>query len=94
MEDEFSGLLESYLEDAPMLMSDIQKSAREADLKVMVRAAHTLKSSSNNLGATLLAETAQEIETLGKENKLAEASALIPDLEQFLEQTVEAIKKL
>ncbi|MGI9274624.1 MAG: response regulator [Endozoicomonas sp.] len=94
MEDEFSGLLESYLEDAPMLMRDIQQSAREADLKVMVRAAHTLKSSSNNLGARLLAETAQEIETLGKENKLAEASALIPDLEQFLERTVEAIKKL
>ena len=91
MEDEFSSLIESYLEDAPKLMEDILSSSREADVKVLVRAAHTLKSSSNNLGATALANVSQEIEELGKENKLADATALIPALESLLQMTMDEL---
>ena len=92
MEDEFSNLIDSYLEDAPKLMEDILNSSRDADLKVLVRAAHTLKSSSNNLGATALANRALEIETLGKENKLREATALIPSLENLLLKTRDELR--
>lgn len=91
MEDEYPVLLDSYKEDAPSLLADIKKSSAEADLKVMVRAAHTLKSSSSNLGATALANVALKIETLGKENKLAEASKFIPELETLLEQSIKAL---
>ena len=91
MEDEFSGLIESYLEDVPKLMEDILSSSREADLKVLVRAAHTLKSSSSNLGATALANKSQEIEELAKGNKLADATALIPALESLLQMTMDEL---
>ncbi|OED41664.1 hypothetical protein ACH42_13255 [Endozoicomonas sp. (ex Bugula neritina AB1)] len=91
MGDEFSDLLDSYREDAPKLLDDILRSSREADLKVLVRAAHTLKSSSSNLGATVLARKAQEVETLGKESKLVEATALIPHLESLLHKTISDI---
>ncbi len=92
MEEEFTGLLESYMEDAPKLLADIQSSSRQADMEVLVRAAHTLKSSSNNIGAKRLGEIASKMEAVGKEGKLPEATAMIPDLEKTLEETMEAIK--
>ncbi len=92
MEEAFPDLIESYLEDAPKLMSDLHNSSREADLKVLVRAAHTLKSSSKNIGAMMLASKAEDIEALGKSNDLANATALIPELQHLLQQTINKIK--
>ena len=94
MEDEFSSLLDSYLEDAPTLFNELKQAAKSADIEVMVRAAHTLKSSSSNLGATLLSGIAFDIEKLGKDSKLQEASRLIPNLEAALNQTLEAFRQL
>ncbi len=94
MEEEFAGLLDSYLEDAPSLLNDMKESAKEANLEIIVRAAHTLKSSSSNLGASLLAGVAFEIEKKGKEKKLTEATALIPQVEKALEFTMAALEKV
>lgn len=88
MEDDFQDLIESYKEDAQKLLQDLKASSVEADLNVMVRAAHTLKSSSNNIGATTLADVALDIETLGKDGNFKQASALIPPLESLLVQTL------
>ena len=94
MEEEFTGLLDSYMEDAPKLLEDIQTSSRQADLEVLIRAAHTLKSSSNNIGALKLGDIAMKMEATGKEGNLAEATAMIPDLEKTLEETIAAIKSM
>ena len=91
MEEEFPVLINSYVEDAPKLMADIQSSSKDADLEVLVRAAHTLKSSSNNLGATQLAMIAADIEREGQANKLSEASVLIPSLESALDETIKML---
>ncbi len=91
MEEEFPVLINSYLEDAPKLMADIKFSSKDADREVLVRAAHTLKSSSNNLGATQLAMIAADIEKEGKANQLAEASALITSLESTLDETLQSL---
>ena len=91
MEDDFQDLLESYKEDAQKLLEDLKASSIEADLGIMVRAAHTLKSSSNNIGATALANVALEIETLSKDNNFVKANALIPSLESLLAQTLKAL---
>ena len=91
MEDDFQDLLESYKEDAQKLLKDLKSSSTEADLDIMVRAAHTLKSSSNNIGATALANVAFEIETLGKDNNLVKAGSLIPSLKSLLAQTLKAL---
>ncbi|WBA81865.1 response regulator [Endozoicomonas sp. GU-1] len=91
MEEEFPVLINSYLEDAPKLMADIKFSSKDADREVLVRAAHTLKSSSNNLGATQLAMIAADIEKEGKASQLAEASALIASLESTLDETLQSL---
>ena len=92
MEEEFPSLLTSYLEDAPKLLADIKHSSREANLEVLVRAAHTLKSSSYNLGAKRLGEIASKIEASGNEGNLNEATLLIPSLEKAMTETITAIK--
>ena len=92
MGDEFPMLLETFLEDTPSLFSDLQKAAKSADIEVVVRAAHTLKSSGSNLGATLLADTALEIESHGKQGDLQKAVQAIPRLEGALNQTMMMIR--
>ncbi len=93
MEEEFNDLIESYLEDAPKLLDDIKQSARDADLEVLILAAHTLKSSSSNIGGAALADLALSIEILGKENNLTEASELIPELQSTLTLTITALNQ-
>lgn len=92
MEEEFPPLIKSYVEDAPKLMADIRSSSKNADLEVLVRAAHTLKSSSNSFGAEQVAMIAAEIEKRGEANKLNDASALIPSLESALNETIKTLK--
>ena len=73
-------------------MADIRSSSKNADLEVLVRAAHTLKSSSNSFGAEQVAMIAAEIEKRGEANKLNDASALIPSLESALNETIKTLK--
>ena len=94
MEEAFSSLLDNYYEDAPNLLEELKQAAKVADIEVVIRAAHTLKSSSSNLGATLLAGIASKIERLGKEGKLQEASSLIPNLELAMNQTLTTCREL
>ena len=91
MEEEFPALINSYIEDAPKLLADILSSSKEADREILVRAAHTLKSSSNNLGATKLAMIAEAIEKQSQDNKLSVAATLIPSLQAALDETIEAL---
>ena len=63
-------MTDNYLEDSPELLANLKQSEKEADFAILVQAAHTLKSSSSNPGATLLSGIAFEIEKPGKENKL------------------------
>ena len=93
MEEEFPTLINSYLEDTPKLMDDIRSAAKVANIEVLVRAAHTLKSSSNNIGAIQLATIAATIEKIGQENQLSQAAALIPSLEIALNQVIKTLKE-
>ena len=91
MEEEFPALINSYIEDAPKLLADIRSSSKEADREVLVRAAHTLKSSSNNLGAVQLAVVAETVEKQSQANKLSFVATLIPSLQATLNETIEAL---
>ena len=54
-----------YLEDAPPLLRTIRDAVGRADADALRRAAHSLKSSSANLGAVRLARLCQELEQIG-----------------------------
>ncbi len=79
-----------YLDSAPALMEQLRRGLADGRADAVYMAAHTLKSSSANLGAKEFATTCQWIETLGREGKLDEGrSALAKADAQFGELTAE-----
>ena len=62
MGGEFGDLVRVYLEDAPQRVREIEAAAASGDAAAQVAPAHTLKSSSANIGATALSELARGIE--------------------------------
>ena len=76
-----------YLEDAPPLMKTIRDAVERADADALRRAAHSLKSSSANLGAVRLARLCQELEHLGASGSVdGAAAALAADAAAEFEQ--------
>ena len=61
-----------YLEDAPRLIAQLERAAVDNDPIALRVAAHTLKSSSANVGATTLAEAARDLEHGARDGTLAQ----------------------
>jgi len=62
MGDEFGDLVRVYLEDAPERLRELDAAAADNDASAQVSPAHTLKSSSANIGAVGLSDYARHIE--------------------------------
>jgi PAS domain S-box-containing protein len=79
-------LIDSFLEETPPLVATLRQALEQGDAAELHRAAHTLKSSSNDFGATTLAELCQELETMGKAGTLDGAAELVTQVEKEYEQ--------
>lgn len=66
MGDGLDGLIRTYLQNAPMLMTEIDGAISRALLDDLVGPVHSLKSSSANLGAMRLSAQAREVEQLAR----------------------------
>jgi len=62
MGEEFPDLVRTYLDSAPLLIHQLENAAHQDGIDVLIGPAHSLKASSNDLGALQLAEVAQAIE--------------------------------
>jgi len=60
-----------FLADAPQRLGEIDRALATGDLRSLERAAHTLKSSSQNVGALGLARMCREMEELARKQELA-----------------------
>lgn len=65
-------IVETFLDNAPKLFAQMEASTASADSQGFVRAAHTLKSNSATVGATLLASLAADLESRGKTETLTD----------------------
>jgi signal transduction histidine kinase/DNA-binding response OmpR family regulator/HPt (histidine-containing phosphotransfer) domain-containing protein len=74
-------LIRSFLEETPSLLLNLRRALENGDVELLRRAAHTLKSSARDFGATRLSELGQQLEILGKENKLLGATELVTEAE-------------
>jgi two-component system, sensor histidine kinase and response regulator len=74
--DMLARIIKAYLAYAPVAISDLSAAAREADLERLGRHAHSLKSSSANLGANGLSALCRELEQTAKTGGLDAAQAL------------------
>ena len=75
-------IIQSYLDDTPTQIAQIRASVAAEDIVGMMRAAHSMKSSSMALGAMRVGDLAREIEAIGRVNAIDGCHALLAELEQ------------
>ncbi|MCD4755755.1 MAG: response regulator [Deltaproteobacteria bacterium] len=74
-------IIKLYLESSPELITTVRESVEQGDSKALCEAAHSLKSSSANLGAIQLAAVCKELEDMGREGRTDGAKALMDRIE-------------
>jgi len=75
------------------LVETLRRAAASDDLGAMSRAAHALKSSSANVGATTLTATCHEVERAARENRTEAAKALVKRLIGEHREVLRALKQ-
>jgi CheY-like chemotaxis protein len=78
-------LIDTFLDDARGLIASIRRAMVETDRDAFRRAAHSLKSTSESLGATDLANFARELENIGRSGVLADVGDRIERLAALYE---------
>jgi HPt (histidine-containing phosphotransfer) domain-containing protein len=73
-----------FLQDAPQRLAAIDDAVTRADARGVAQAAHALKSSSANLGASALAQMCRGLEQYCRGGEIAEAAALAAAIEDEL----------
>lgn len=70
-------VIDTFLDDAPALISTLKASDERGDAEELRRTAHSLKSNGQTFGAKLFAELCRELEQRAKQGKLDGASELV-----------------
>jgi HPt (histidine-containing phosphotransfer) domain-containing protein len=85
-------LIDIFLQDAPQRMSEISNGLKCGDLKIVERAAHTLKSSSANIGALGLSSVCRQMEQIARERKSDGIQALVNQSQQMMKDVDSALR--
>ena len=74
-------IINLYLENSPGLIKTVRESVEQGDGAALCEAAHSLKSSSANLGAVSMAAMCKKLEDMGRDGRTDAAKALIGRIE-------------
>lgn len=69
-EDFLLELIDIFKQDTPQRLAGLRQALERGDFETLRREAHTLKSSSAQLGATAISEMAKEMEALARAGKV------------------------
>ncbi|HEY9691361.1 MAG TPA: AAA family ATPase [Oculatellaceae cyanobacterium] len=78
-------IIDTYLEEAPQLLSEINAAIAKKDLAALVLTSHSLRSASANLGAIKLSKLCQELESMGRSGTTVEAQKIMLQIEAMYE---------
>jgi HPt (histidine-containing phosphotransfer) domain-containing protein len=87
-------LVETFFEEAPGLLAEMDQALEKGDAGAFRRAAHSLKSNGDSFGATRLAALARELETMGRDGRLDDARPKLPQLKAAYDEAAEALRAL
>ena len=73
-------LVDTYLEDGAQLIEELRDAAGRGDLAALVRPAHSLKSSSLNLGAMALGERCRTLEEAARSGAVPHPSEWVASI--------------
>jgi HPt (histidine-containing phosphotransfer) domain-containing protein len=95
MGSEFSDLVRVYLEDTPKSLAALARAAASGGVEGLVGPAHSLKSTSANLGALALSEMAKGIEQGARQGRLAaEPAVLVAEAQAEFRRVAEELGRL
>jgi HPt (histidine-containing phosphotransfer) domain-containing protein len=93
MDDDYLGLLHTFLRNAPTLMTEARAAATGGDVEAMVRPVHSLKSSSANVGAMNLSELARDAERHARAGDLGAAQQAFTAVEDAYREAETALRE-
>jgi HPt (histidine-containing phosphotransfer) domain-containing protein len=82
-----------YLKSSGELLRKLARALEEGDTETTRRTAHTLKSSSANVGASRLASLSKQLEDAGRSNSLPKAGLLLEQIKAEHGQVVAALQE-
>lgn len=87
-------LIATYMRDASKRLADIHSAHSSNNQELLTRSAHTMKSSSAQVGALAVSEIAKAIELNSRAGKFEEAGAALPGLDQEFAAAKEVLEKI
>jgi HPt (histidine-containing phosphotransfer) domain-containing protein len=82
MGEDFAELVPIFIESTQDILTNLLKAFNQQDIESFTREAHSLKSSSANLGGLVLSEMAAGLENAGHQGQLPESEEFIRPLEE------------
>lgn len=79
--DIVGNVLRAYLSSAPQLLTTLRAALAQSEAEAVRRSAHSLKSSSANVGALALAAHCKTLEAMGRADSLTDAAAVFAQVE-------------
>jgi HPt (histidine-containing phosphotransfer) domain-containing protein len=83
-----------FVEDTPQRLAELDRSLAAADAPTFVRAAHSIKGSSANLGALALRAAAEELEHRSAKQGLADVASLVVRVKAEFARTQTELERL
>jgi len=94
VEDEFGRILQGFIDHVPVLQGELDEGLASGDVVRLVRPAHSLKSSSANVGAMRLSELARTVEHASREGDMETAAQGVVAIRAELPQVIAALQPL
>ena len=93
MGPEFESLVDVFLEDSPRAIQRLQSALEPLDLQGLITPAHSLKSTSANLGAMELSAIAKQIEIGSRQKTIKDPGRLVLELGREFERVRAALNE-
>ena len=84
-------LVDTYVEDGRSQVDGLRSAVERDDTEALVRAAHSLKSSSFNVGALVLGDRCRALEEAGRGGSVGDAAAQVAAIAADFEEAVAAL---
>jgi signal transduction histidine kinase/DNA-binding NarL/FixJ family response regulator/HPt (histidine-containing phosphotransfer) domain-containing protein len=93
MQDDYLGLLKTFLRNAPELLEEARQAAAAGSADALVIPLHSLKSSSANVGAMALSRLARDGEKLARDGDVARAMQSLEQVEKGFAAAQRALRE-
>jgi signal transduction histidine kinase/CheY-like chemotaxis protein/HPt (histidine-containing phosphotransfer) domain-containing protein len=94
VEDELGAILRGFIDHAPVLQADLDAGLAGGDVTALVRPAHSLKSSSANVGAMRLSELARTVEHAARQGDMETSAQGVVAIRSELPRVLAALQPL